>query len=64
MFEYMYLDEAEGVNPSEIDDLNDLGSEGWELVAVIPWPVKIGQMVTQANRWYFKREKDILKNSA
>lgn len=41
-----------------VDELNELGKEGWELVSVVELPSSIGEIftVSGAQHFYFKRE--------
>lgn len=49
LWEYMIIKDWEHGNPDSEEDLNDLGKDGWELVAV-KREEPIGYV------WYFKRE--------
>lgn len=51
-YEYLYR-YSDGINPTT---LNQLGNEGWELVAIIP-PFEVGNKSNQNAQYIFKRVK-------
>ena len=50
-FEYKVYDQANGINPDSEYELNELGSQGWELVAIRRSDSEYG-----GYKFYFKRE--------
>lgn len=58
-WEYKIIDDAEGVNPDAEESLNFLGEEGWELCAILEYPVYRGSPLLHLGnwrKWYFKRQ--------
>ena len=50
-FEYQIYDQTDGVNPDSRYELDELGEQGWELVAIRPSDRSVG-----GYKFYFKRE--------
>lgn len=56
-WEYMLIDDAtSGCNPDGYQDLNFLGSKGWELVSIRK------NAITGGHVWYFKRQISLISN--
>jgi len=59
--EYRIYDEGDGINPDDVFELNELGAEGWQLVAIKEYTRVMGEKGTRSewghrcHRWYFSR---------
>lgn len=47
-FEYLIINDQEDGNPDSVEELNDFGQKGWELVMVLEDAIGV-------RRWFFKR---------